>query len=47
MHRSLVALLAVITTLFISQTALATPAFLGAEGFGALSGPPQMTCYAI
>ncbi len=37
MHRTLVALLAVITTLFISQTALSIPAFPGAEGFGAMS----------
>ncbi|MHC4728645.1 MAG: pectate lyase family protein, partial [Planctomycetota bacterium] len=37
MHRTLVALLAVITTFFISQTVLAMPAFPGAEGFGAMS----------
>jgi pectate lyase len=37
MHRALVVLLAVITTFFISQTALSMPAFPGAEGFGAES----------
>jgi len=37
MHCALVDLLAVITTLFISQTALSLPAFPGAEGFGAMS----------
>jgi hypothetical protein len=37
MHRVLVALLTVITTFFISQTALSIPAFPGAEGFGAQS----------
>ena len=37
MHRALVALLAVITTFFIPQTALSIPAFPGAEGFGAES----------
>jgi pectate lyase len=35
MHRVLVALLALITTFFISQTAVSMPAFPGAEGFGA------------
>ncbi|MHC4587656.1 MAG: hypothetical protein ACYS3N_24290 [Planctomycetota bacterium] len=37
MHRVLAAFLAIITTLFISQTAVSMPAFPGAEGFGAAS----------